>query len=199
MDVGIGLVDVADAEFAAGLRHYLHQANRACPADRALVKTRFLIALRHQHEGVEPVFVGIAPEDLDRVTKALHVGASGRRVQLLELQQVGPRIVRPPVHIPGDLGDRAIERCKELRVVRADRPADLGAFSQRRLRVQPQALDDLHPESPATQSSPTVAGNNPAAVISIRSATSSVSGTMVMVTGGLPWAVSRSLSFARLS
>jgi len=36
-------------------------------------------------------------------------------------------------------------------------------------------------QSPATQSSPTVARNNPAAVISIRSATSSVSGTMVMV------------------
>jgi hypothetical protein len=41
------------------------------------------------------------------------------------------------VHIPVDLGDRAIERCEQLRVVWADCPADLGTFSQGRLRVQP--------------------------------------------------------------
>jgi hypothetical protein len=40
MEVGVGLVHVADAEFAAGFRHDLHQANRTDAADGALVKIR---------------------------------------------------------------------------------------------------------------------------------------------------------------
>ena len=84
---------VADAEFATGLRHDLHKANCTDAADCTLVKIRFLIALCHQQQGVEPVLAGIAPEDLDCVTKALHVSALGRAVQLLEFQQVGPRII----------------------------------------------------------------------------------------------------------
>src|SRR5215469_5375087 len=48
MDVGIGFVNVADVESAAGFRHQLHQANRTGTAAGALVETRFLIALRHQ-------------------------------------------------------------------------------------------------------------------------------------------------------
>ena len=46
----VHLVDVGDAEFAAGSRHCVHNPNRTGAAHGALVKTRFLIALRHQHE-----------------------------------------------------------------------------------------------------------------------------------------------------
>src|SRR5215469_8734567 len=73
--------------------------------------------------------------------------ALGCRVQLLELRQVGPGLVRPPVYIPGDLGKSLIERFQQLRIVRADSPADLTAFPNGCLRVQPQAIDDLHPKS----------------------------------------------------
>jgi hypothetical protein len=139
MDVGVGIGNVADAESATGFRHQLHQANRTDAAAGALVETRFLIALRHQQKGVESVLAGVLPEDLDRVTKTLHVSALGRGVQLLELSQVGPGLIRPVVHVPGDLGDRGIERCEQFRVVRADRPADLGSFSQGRLRVRATA------------------------------------------------------------
>jgi hypothetical protein len=72
MDVGVGLVNIADAESPAGFGHQLHQANRTDAATGALVDTRFLIALRDQQEGVEPVLARIAPEDLDRVTFRRH-------------------------------------------------------------------------------------------------------------------------------
>src|SRR6516165_12731168 len=114
MDVLVRLTDVADAEFAAGLRHYLHQTNRTDGADGALVKTRFLITLRHQHQGIEPVFAGVVPENLYRVAKALQVGVLGGGVQLLELRQVGPRLIRPPIHIPSDVGNSAIYPAKPL-------------------------------------------------------------------------------------
>src|SRR6516225_6716869 len=125
MDIGVGFVDVADAEFATGLRQYLHQANRAGTADNALVKTRFLIALCHQQKGIEPVLAAIAPADLDRVTKALYVSYLGSGEQVLEVQQVGLRIIRPLVHLPSNLGNRAIERREQLRVVRSHRPGNL--------------------------------------------------------------------------
>src|SRR6516165_10388248 len=64
---------------------------------------------------------GKLSEDLDRVTKALHVHTLGCGVQLLELGQVGPGIIRPLIHIPGDFGQRAIERCEQFRAVWADR------------------------------------------------------------------------------
>ena len=48
MDVGFGLVNVANAESVSGLRHQLHQADRTDAAAGALVETRLLIALRHQ-------------------------------------------------------------------------------------------------------------------------------------------------------
>src|SRR6516225_346317 len=198
MDVGVRLVDVADAEFAAGLRHYLHQANRTDGADGALVKTRFLLTLRHQHQGIEPVFAGVVPENLDCVAKALQVDVLGGGVQLLELCQVGPRLIRPPIHIS------VIAVIARLSVANS-----FGLSGRTAQAISAPSRNDafgcsLRPliictQSSATQSSPTVAGNNPAAVISIRSATSSVSGTIVMVTGGLPWAVSRSFSFVRPS
>jgi hypothetical protein len=70
---------------------------------------------------------GIALEDLNRVMKALHLGSLGSAVQLLQLRQVGPDLRGPLVNFPGNLADRSIERCKQLRVVRADRPTELSA------------------------------------------------------------------------
>jgi hypothetical protein len=88
MHVGIGLVNVADAESIAGFRHQLHQADGAHPAMGVLIEPGFLIALRLEQERIEAVFARTLPEDFNRIAKTLDVGTLSRAMQLLQSSQV---------------------------------------------------------------------------------------------------------------
>jgi hypothetical protein len=79
MDLGVAMSPTPRARPVCGINCIMPTApTRLRHSDR--------VGLRHQQEAVEPVLAGIAPEDLDRVTKALHVRFLGRSMQLLELR-----------------------------------------------------------------------------------------------------------------
>ena len=145
MDVGLGLVDVADLHVLARGWHDLHDPDRPDGTPGLLTELRLLIALRHQQQVIEVVAVSVLVEERDRLLESLDVLRRCRPPRPLGVFQVPRQDVAalPRLH---QAGDEDVQLFLELRAVLADHPAELSAGADCHSGVGGKLGEDLLPE-----------------------------------------------------